>query len=930
MTWLRVLMARLLGRIHRDQSDEEFDDELRFHLQMETDANVRRGMTPAQARRAARLRLGGIEGVREEYRDVRGLPFVETCLQDLRYSVRGLAKSRGFTAVAVFSLALGIGVNTAVFSVVDAMLFRPFSYDDPDRLVLVNRLNLRRPDRRPLGVFPTVADYVAWKPHADVFEEMAIHMVGRPVDVASDGYPTERLQGASVSTNLFTTLGVEPHRGRAFLPADGKLGSEAVVILSHALWERRFGADATVIGETLWLDRTAATIIGVMPVGFAYDIFEEQFWVPARFTPADDGRRVGVPARLAPSVSMEQAQAAMDTLAAQRATAFPETNDGWGARLVPLHEWLTGHLRPRLFVLWGAVGFVLLVACANTAGVMLARASARTKEVATRLALGASRWRVARLFLAEGLLVALASGVLGSFLAFGAVPIIKVFNPDASGLNRAVFPRLQDASVDGRVLGYTLVVSLLTALLFSVAPALIGSRPDLTRALKDTGRGITSGALKLRLRAALVVAQVALALVLVTGAGLMVNTMRNLTAVDPGFDAEQLLTFRLPLSQDRYLQDASVVDVPRTRLSPRVDAFHARVLRRLRTLPGVESAAGITLLPLSHVSEYRVTAIDGRPEPPADADRPWQERPHRPAYRAVMGDFFDVTGIPLLRGRAFTAGDVAEAPWVVVISRGLADMNWPNMDPVGRQLTVMRGTFGEPAPGERPRTVVGVVEDVRHASLQEEPFPTMYVPHAQQSLSYYFDGRTRMSYVVRTSADPMSLAPVVQRLVAAVDPDQAVAGVLPMTTLFSIWTGVPRFYTLLTLVFAAVTLMLSVVGIYGVMAYGVTRRTHEIGVRMALGAARGQVVRLVVGSGLALGAGGVALGLVGAFWLTRLMGMAQIETYASSSVLYGVSATDPATFAVGSALLVAAVLLACYGPARIATKVDPMTALRHE
>ena len=697
--------------------------------------------------------------------------------------------------------------------------------------------------------------------------------------------------------------------------------------MSHRLWQHRFGGRALVVGETLWLDGTATTIVGVMPAGLSHMTQNADFWVPARPVQLDGQNWIQVIARLAPGVTLAQAQVTTDTLAAQR--ALRETDDGWGVRMEPLHEAFTRDLRQPLFLLWGAVGFVLLIACANVAVVLLTRASARTKEVATRLALGASRGRVARMFLAEGVLLALAGGGLGSLLALGGVQLIRVFNPDSNPLTFEMFPRLSAASVDGRVFGYTLLISLVTALLFSGAPALTGSRLDLTKSLKDAGRGTTAGASRLRLRSALVVGQVALALVLLTGAGLMVGTLRNLTTLDPGFDVEQVLTFRVALNRDRSVRDAAHVGEPETELSPRVDTFHARVLRRLQTLPGVESAAGINFLPLSSSGVSRIVAIAGHPAPtPGDEFRDWRRKGWiRPLYRAVMGDYFDVMDIPLLRGRAFTVRDGVEAPWVVVINRAMAETYWPNEDPVGQPLRVVRDWFGGPAPGERQRTVVGVVEDVNERSLQEGPRPTIYVHAIQQPLSYAAQGRLHMSYVIRTAVDPMSLAPVIQRVVAEFDPDQPVYAIHPMQELRTTWTDAPRFYTFLAVIFAVVAVGLSVIGIYGVMAYAVTQRTHEIGIRMALGAARGHVVTLVAWRGLALGASGVVLGLVGAFWLTQLV---QTIRFGNRSILYGVGPRDATTFAAAAGLLLGAVLLACYGPTRVATKVDPMTALRHE
>ena len=475
--------------VHRERGEREVDAELQAHVELHIEDNLRRGMTPTEARRVALARLGGLESVREQCRDARRFVALEDLGKDLRYSARGLAKSRAFTAVAVLSLALGIGVNTAVLSVIDAMLFRLFPYADPDRLVHITRRDLQRPDPN-WDRFPRVTEYRSWTQRADVFEAVASSRAGgaTSVTVASEGHPAERLRGLPVSTTLIGMLDVEPQLGRGFLPDDGELGSGDVVILSHSLWQRRFGGDATVIGETLWLDRRASTIVGVMPLGFRYGAQDTHLWLPARLTPSDDQTAVEVRARLAPGVTLEQAQVAMDTLAAQRAEAYPETNDGWGVRLAPpLHLRLTRQLRQTLFVLWGAAGFVVLIACANVAGVLLARASARTKEVATRLALGASQWRVVRLFLAEGVLLALAGGALGAGgVAFGLMgafwltDLMRTFSVDFEGVSVLYGVSARDLAT------FAMVSALLvgTVLLACYGPTRVVSQVDPMRALR--------------------------------------------------------------------------------------------------------------------------------------------------------------------------------------------------------------------------------------------------------------------------------------------------------------------------------------------------------------------------------------------------------------------------------------------------------------
>jgi putative ABC transport system permease protein len=802
---------------------------------------------------------------------------METLLQDVRYGVRMMRKRPGFTAVVVLTLALGIGANTAIFSVVNAVLLRPLPYRNAERLVWVAG-NVRGGTNRA-SVSPP--DYVDYRAQNTVFEEFAASTsVPSPVNLTGAGEP-ERLTGSRVTANYFRAFGVEPALGRGFGADEERTGSAPIAVLSDGLWKRRFGGDPSIVGKTLTLDGKAVTVVGVAPPEFQYPAGTE-LWLPLDFD--DPEMKIRAAHFLRPigllknGVTLEQARAETDLIARRLEEQYAETNAGWSLTLVPLQEQVVGGVRTSLWVLLGAVGFVLLIACANVSNLMLARAAARRRELALRAALGASRWRVARQQLTENVLLSLAGGALGLLLAAWGVDLL-------AALGAGDIPRAREIGVDGRVLAFTAALSVLTGLAFGLLPALRASRSDLNEVLKDAGRG-TSGPGRGRVRAALVVSEIALSLVLLAGAGLLVKSLISLLSVNPGFDPANVLTLRINLARARYARPEQAA------------AFFSDLQRRVAGLPGVEAAGMISELPLSGQPNDMYFYVAGRPPQTADqkvtAD-----------YRRVNQDYFRAMRIPVLRGRDFTEQEVAGNAQVVVINETLARQFFPDEDPLGKRLVI---DFGKQEQFE----IVGVAGDVLHRSLDGGVYQMMYAPTLRI-------GGTNL--VVRTSsADPLALAAAVRGEVAAIDRDQPVSAVRAMREVVSGSVAQQRFRTLLLATFAGVALLLAGVGIYGVIAYSVTHRTHEIGIRMALGAGAGDILKMVVGQGMALALAGVAVGLLAALALTRVL----------SSLLFGVTATDAVTFAAVSLLIAAVALLACLVPARRATKVDPMVALRYE
>ena len=886
MRLLNVLSARLRALRGREAVIGDIDEELRLHLEMEAEANVGRGMTPEEARRAALRTFGNLDSVRERAYEVRGGGPLETLAQDVRYAARMLARQPGFTAVAALTLALGIGANTAIFSVVEAVLLRPLPYRHAGRTVLLwESQRLRDLPRNVVNP----ANFLDWREQAKSFDQMAAFADLR-YNLTGAGDP-EEVPAQIVTPNLFPLLGARAELGRTFTPEDAKSGHDDVAILSHGLWRRRFGGAPGIIGRTLSLNGHAVTVIGVMPPGFQWFIQEKsltgkpaQLWVPLGFTEENRvrrGRYLQAVARLAPGVSLARARAEMDAIAGRLESQYPKFNHGWGVRVVPLRDQLAGEIRPALLVLLAAVGFVLLIACVNVANLLLARAAGRHKEIAIRSSIGAGRRRIIRQLLTESLLLALLGGALGLLLSRACLrALVALSPPNLAGVGQA--------GLDLPVLAFTLAVTVLTGVVFGLVPALEASRVNLSGALNESSRGNAGSRRGRRLRDALVVAEVGLALVLLVGAGLMIRSFLRLQAVDPGFDAKGLLTMRVHLPAAKYPEDV------------KVNAFFREAAARLRTLPGVVSASTVSALPfadLGAATSFNIEGTSFRNE----ADKPTTD------VRVVDEEYFHTLGIPLIAGRTFTAQEAVEDRKVAVINETLARKYFPGANPVGKRILV--NMTAEPTYTE----IIGVVGDARYASLDGELHPMVYwtPPH----LAY-----SAMTFVLRTAGDPGDLARAARREIQAIDKDQPVSDVRTMESWLSESLARTRFGTLLLGAFAGLALTLAAAGLYGVMSYAVAQRQNEIGVRMALGARAGDVLRLVIRQGLALVLAGVALGLLGALALTRLL----------ASLLYEVSATDPLTFAALALLLTAVSTIACYIPARRAARVDPLIAMRYD
>jgi len=895
--WLFTIPLRLRSLFRRARTDQELDDELRDHLERSTEEYVAKGIAPEEASRRARLDLGGIEQSKEKCRDARRVNWLQDFIQDLRYGLRILRKSPGFTAVAVLTLALGIGANTAIFSLVNAVLLRPLPYEDADELVLVKEV-LPKMGSQPMGISGPDISLIRKFSHS--FASVAGFRVWT-YELSGNTEP-ERTAANRVSADLFKTLGVQPILGRPFTPAEEEPG-HPVVILSYGLWQSRFGGSPNILGRTVNLDRQPYTVVGVMPQRFVFPLpgmsqgKPVELFVPLALTKAEqedfgDDFSFGVVARLKPGVELAQANADLQ-LAAQSilrvyeqwasAAHFSLGDFQLGAVSESLADNVRGPVRPALLLLLGAAAFVLLIACVNVGGLLLARAATRQKEMAVRSAMGAGRGRLLRQLLVEGTLLALSGGGLGLLIAVW----IK------GGLAAAMptnIPRFHAMELDGAVLLFAFALVAITALIFGSVPAFSSARTDFNRSLKESGRSASKGRDHQRLRATLVIVEISLSMMLLVGAGLLLHSFQRVLDTNPGFRPEHVLTASIDLPTTQYNSAEQVV------------AFYKQLIDRLRQMPGSVATGASSDLPLQGGWTHVFTLENGQPPRGAGFNTSF--------HSVIYGDYLQSMGIPLLRGRYFTEQDNAKSTRVLIVSESLAKRYWPGQDPIGKRLK-----WGPPESTDPWLTVVGVVGDAKQGPLDSPTVPHTYEPFVQLGGDVAW-----LRVVIRSEGDPAGLATSLRSMVHSIDSQLALDRVDTMTEVISRSTGDRRFNLLLLGSFAAIALMLAAMGIYGVLAYSVTQRTHEIGVRMALGASASEIVRLVLNYGFRLTLIGSILGLAGALALTRVV----------QRFLYEVHPTDPLTFFGVFLLLGGVALAASYIPARRATRVDPMVALRYE
>jgi putative ABC transport system permease protein len=905
--WKQEILKRLSGLKLAPTREAEIAEELAQHLEDRYQELLASGATEAEARHLALEELGdpladkwrqpitdelarGLKRVEHEAAQEPIVPggggssnFLAPLWQDIRYGLRMLRKNPGFTLVAVLTLALGIGANTAIFSVIYALLLRPLAYANPQQLVRLFE------DKKQEGIADdgtSYPDFEAWRRQNHAFSGLAGYQV-HDLTLTGRGDPAA-VRTIVVTPELFSVLGAQPLAGRAFIREEGRKGAAPVAVLSENLWRGRFGSDPNIVGRSINLDKRAFTVVGIMPATFRFPLSEnaQNLWIPLAQDPLfsgwmsrPGGHWLSVVGRLKPGVSLAQAQAEMDSVSARLAQEFPAEDTGWTAHLVPLHQEIVGNVKSALLALMGAVGFVLLIACVNIANLLLTRATSRSGEIAVRRAMGAGRARLVRQSLTESALLGLLGGGAGVLVAYAGVQGLTALLPPG-------LPPVHAIQLDGWVVAFALLLSGIAGLVSGVAPAFFWAGSSLTANLKETRA--TSGSGRERLRKTLAVTEVALAMLLLVGAGLLIRSFAALTSVNPGFEAEHLLKAEVSLPQFQYSKPQQWTE------------FSDELLERLRAQPGMKDTAAAVPLPLADGFVNLSFDIAGVPPVPGvarDAD-----------YVAVSPNYFRVMGIPLMRGRTFSREDAPSAPRVAVISEALARLYFPNQDPIGKNLI-----FGFPPNGAAPREIVGVVGDVRDVSLGRTPGPMMYVPFNQAP----FWG---VVLVVKTDLSTESAANVIRQEVKNMDKDLPVTDFASMPEILEASVAQPRFRTLLFSLFGALALALAAVGIFGMISYSVASRTREIGIRMALGAEKGKVLRMVVGQGLTLIILGVSIGTLGAFGLARFL----------SSLLYGVKPTDPLTFTLVSLILIVVALLACYIPARRATQVDPVVALRYE
>ena len=869
MEWFNILMARLRALFRRESVLRDIEEELRIHVEMETETNIKRGMPPDEARAAALKSFGNLGRNTELGYDIRGGGWLETLWQDLHYGARMLMKNPGFTLIAVVTLALGIGANTAIFSVVNAVLLRSLPYQNADELMSIYSTNTQGEGEEAIS--PVV--YLNLNNHNSVFTEMAA-LDNRvwAANLTGDGEP-ERLQGYKVSGNLFHMLGVAPALGRAFVAEEDRPGNNRVVVLSHEIWQRRFGGDASLISRSINLNGGAYTVIGVMPADFRYGL-KTDLWTPLAFTPADEQFESGCllpAARLKPGVSVEQARSEVDSLYIHQ---LNNLNSDSRVSLKPLQAILTQNVKRMLWLLFAVVGFVLLIACANVANLLLARASVRHREMVIRAALGAGRLRVVRQLLVESAMLAVLGGACGLVLAHWGIQFLVGGLPEYLSLTNS---RVAMLKLDAPALGFTFALAFLTTIIFGLLPALQSSKVDLNEALKEGGRGESQGRGQSRLRSLLVVTEIALTMILLISAGLALKTFWRLNQVNLGYSPAGVLVAQV---DPTYKEFDEVVE------------FDRQLIERFNAIPGVQRAG------IVNSTAFGPFTIEEHQPIPA-------ERQPTASHNQVSEGYFRVMGIPLRAGRFFNDRDVKGAPMVALIDEALQRRNFPNEDPIGKHVRFMGAS----------REIVGVVGATKFSSgLRDEPFPNIYLPCQQ-------DNWWAMTLVVRAQAgDPANLIPSLRRELAAINPNLPLHSFKLLEDSVAEGIASDRFYAFLLAAFATLAALLSAIGIYGVMSYAMTQRSHEIGVRMALGAQSRDVLKLVLKQGMMLALAGVALGLIASFGLTRMM----------KQFLFEVPPTDPPTFVVITFLLIGVALMACYIPARGATKIDPLTALRQE
>jgi predicted permease len=885
LAWLKSIVSRFRAQASTATVDREFQHELDTHLEMATRENMRRGMSPEEATRAARIRLGGATQLKETNRELRGLPFIETAFQDFRFAFRMLCKHPGFSAIAILTLALGIGANTAIFSVVYAVLLKPLPYADSDQLFTVFQQEIKNPKNVNGFSYPNMRDV---RNQSEILSDLSgIQTHQLTLTGHGDAY---NIDTSVVTSDLFTTFRVQPILGRAFVSDDGKPGAAPVVILSENLWRGSFGSDPNIIGTSITLDKRAFTIIGVMPSYFRFPQVQQarQIWIPIVDDPLlgswierRGGHWLTLTGRIKPGANPAQAASQFDAIAERLAKQYPEDNEGWTIRMIPLHDFLVGEVKTPLLVLLGAVGLVLLIACANIANLLLARATSRSREIAVRATLGAGRSRIVRQLLTETIVLSVIGGLAGVALAYYGVHVLTTFLPPG-------LPQINGIRIDYTVLGFALALSIFASCAVGLVPSFLVAASDLQSTLREGGRA-GEGSASRRARSILASAEIALALVLLVAAGLFLRSFSKLTEVTPGFQVEHITKAEVSLPRAQY-------STPQQWF-----AFSQNVLTRLQSEPGMQNSTIAIPLPITDGTINLGFDIENRPAVNAAAAR-------NADYVSVTPNYFRVMNIPLVAGRTFEARDNMSAPAVAVVTQSFVRAYFPNENPIGKRIV-----FGFPPDPGISREIIGIVGDVHDVSLGSDPGPMMYAAYAQSP----FPG---VCIAVQSTLPSATVISSIRDTVASLDKDLAVTDIATMTEVVHNSMAQPRFRTTLIALFAGIALILAATGIFGVISYSVQCRTNEIGIRVAMGASTRTILRMVLGETLILAAIGLAIGLPVSFAGARLLG----------HLLFGVSPTDPVTLIAVSLTLAAVAVAAGYVPARRATQVDPLIALRHD